>query len=402
MLYLRWASSIERWVGLARYHRFLAATMTVRQEGKRRVMSAADVRVGIIGCGHIARGAHAPGYHRAGATMVACADVVPERAQRFAQDFGMAHWYQDYHQLLDRDDIDAVSVTVPNRFHQAVVDDALARGKHVLCEKPMAVDRASAQKMRDRARQAKRILMIGFQNRFRPEVQRLKTMITQGDLGPIRYARAGWMRRRGSGWGWYSNQDISGGGAFIDIGVHALDLAYYLLGSPTARTVSAMTYQQFGRYQLAERVEWQSADASEGLDDGSIFTVEDSGMALIHFDNGSALFLEAAWASNLVESESLFVDLSGDRAGAHLFPLELYEERHGTLMNTRPSIPGKDASSEEIRQFLGDIQQGREWPQMNTPDEGLAIQSLIDAVYRSARRGGVSVEVESREGTALD
>lgn len=358
-------------------------------------MSTTEVRVGIIGCGHIARSAHAPGYRRAGAKMMACCDIVPERAQRFAREFGMAHAYNDYRDLLDRDDVDAVSVTVPNRWHQPIVEAALERGKHVLCEKPMATDAASAKHMVAAARQAQRILMIGFQNRFRPEVQRLARMVQANELGVIRDARAGWMRRRGSGWGWYSDRERSGGGALIDIGVHALDLAYYLMGWPKPRAVSAMTHQQFGRYRLADRSEWQSADFEEGQDDGCLFTVEDLGMALIHFDNGSTLFLEAAWASNLVDGENLTVALSGDRAGARLFPLELYEERHGTLMNTKPKIANIEASAsdEEIRQFLRDIQEGLKSPEMNTPEQGLAVQATMDAIYQSAQNQGQTAAV---------
>lgn len=354
-------------------------------------MASIKVKVAIIGTGHIARVAHAPAYRAAGIEMATCADVVPERARRFSEAFSIPRSEGDWRAVLERDDVDAVSVSVPNRWHEEVAVAALEAGKHVLCEKPMAVDGEAAERMLEAAERTKKILMIGFHNRFRPEAERLKAFIDAGDLGPVRYGRAGWMRRRGSGWGWYSDRARSGGGAFIDIGVHALDLATWLMDAHEGGQVSARTFRQFGRYALAERREWHSADYDDGMDSGEVFDVEDLGAALIHFAGGSTLLLEAAWASNLGARDELTVDLSGDRMGAHLFPLRLLGERRGTVVDESVEVGPKNPFEAEVRQFVQDIEEGRTKASHNTAEDGVRVQRILDAVYASARDGGATV-----------
>ena len=354
-------------------------------------MGVPSIGVGIIGCGHVARAGHAPAYRELNVPLVACADVVPERAERFAREFSVDHWYGNYRDLLDRNDVQAVSVTVPNRFHHPIVMEALACGKHVLCEKPLAVTSKQAGEMVEAARQARRILMVGFQSRFRIDAERLRMMVAEGDAGPIRFARAGYVRHRGSGWGWYSHKDISGGGALIDIGVHALDLACYIMGDFEPNSVNGKTARQFGRYRLAERREWKSADYEDGFDQGDVFTVEDSAMALFHFSEGRTLFLEAAWASNYVEPKDLYVDISGDQGGAHLFPLEWSEVRHGTVSTVKMDLAQNNATRALLAKFLGDVAEGRDRAEINTGEEGYAIQRMIDGIYQSAAQGGATV-----------
>lgn len=218
-------------------------------------------------------------------------------------------------------------------------------------------------------------------------------MVAAGDAGPIRFARAGYVRHRGSGWGWYSRKEISGGGVLIDIGVHALDLACYILGDFEPESVNGKTACQFGRYRLAERREWKSADYDDGFDDGEVFTVEDSAMALFHFAEGRTLFLEAAWASNYVDAKELYVDISGDRAGAHLFPLEWSEVRHGAVATMHMDLAQNNATRTLLAKFLGDIAEGRERAEMNTAEQGYAVQRMIDAIYRSADQGGATVTI---------
>lgn len=349
------------------------------------------VKVAIIGTGHIARVAHAPAYQAVGAEIIACADVVSERARRFAEAFSIPDWTADYREVLRRDEVEAVSVTVPNRWHEAITVAALAAGKHVLCEKPMATDGAAALRMVEAARRSGRILMIGFHNRFRAEAERLKAFIEGGDLGTVRYARASWMRRRGSGWGWYSDRARSGGGALIDIGVHALDLALWLMGAAGGGVASARTFRQFGRYALAERREWQSADFADGIDAGQVFDVEDLGTALLHFESGPTLLLEAAWASNFDADDALTVDLSGDRMGAHLFPLRCFGERRGALIDETVAVGNANPFEAEIRQFIADIGEGRPAASRNSAEEGYRVQRILDAIYQSAAQEGASV-----------
>ena len=135
------------------------------------------VRIGIIGCGGIANGKHMPSLKKlADVEMVAFCDIIVERAEKAAKEYGVegAKVYTDYHELIARDDIDVVHVLTPNREHSQITVDALNAGKHVMCEKPMAINSAEAKRMLDAAKATGKKLTIGYQSRFRPDSMYLK------------------------------------------------------------------------------------------------------------------------------------------------------------------------------------------------------------------------------------
>jgi predicted dehydrogenase len=337
--------------------------------------------------------AHAPAYQALKIPIAACCDVVGARAATFAREFSIPVVETDYHRLLAREDVSAVSITVPNHLHASLTIAALQAGKHVLVEKPMATNQQEARSMVTAAARAQRVLMVGFNNRFRPETAWIKEAMTTGRFGRIHYVRAGWMRRRGTGWGWFTDRERSGGGTLIDIGVHALDLAHYLLGQPTPVRVSAYTANQLGRYRLKERQEWLAADVADGLEAGTTFSVEDLGVALIHFQNGATLLLEASWASNFGVEDQLHLELSGDRGGAQLFPLRWFGEEGGVLVDAIPKVGRVNAYQEEIREFWRAVTEGRPQATWCRGEEGVVVQTMLDAIYASAANHGRSVEL---------
>jgi predicted dehydrogenase len=205
------------------------------------------LRVGVIGCG--AGIFHLNGYAEDPRTkVVALAGLDTERCERLSREFEIPRIYREYQELLADDDIEAVSVVVPNNLHLPVTKAAFEAGKHVVVEKPLAGTVADGERMVAEAKKHGKLLGIAFQRRWRHDVQIVKELIDSGEMGDVYHAKAYWMRRSGiPGWGsWFTSKEAAGGGALIDLGVHVLDMALYLLGNPRIVSVSAATYDKIG------------------------------------------------------------------------------------------------------------------------------------------------------------
>src|SRR4051794_8316733 len=220
--------------------------------GRRRMSSeepqtARPLRVGVIGAG--VGTAHILGYNQLpGVEVRALADLNDERLQQVAAKYGVPETYHAYEELLAQPEIDAVSICLPNVLHAPVTIAALRAGKHVLVEKPLARTVAEGQAMLTTAQETGRILMVAFNQRYRSDMQWLKQYVDTGALGRIYYAKAHWMRRSGIPrlGSWFVSQAQAGGGPLIDLGVHVLDMALYLMGEPQPESVSASAYAEFG------------------------------------------------------------------------------------------------------------------------------------------------------------
>ena len=193
------------------------------------------IKIGIIGCGGIANGKHMPSYKNLAdeAEMVAFCDIIEERAQKANVEYaaGKGKVFTDYKKLL-QEDLDAVCVCTPNVSHSEITVAALNAGKHVICEKPMAINYEEAKAMLDAKAKSGKILTIGYQNRYRPEVKYLKEEAEKGTFGEIYFARAKAVRRRAvPTWGVFLDEEKQGGGPLIDIGTHSLDLTLYVMNN---------------------------------------------------------------------------------------------------------------------------------------------------------------------------
>jgi predicted dehydrogenase len=349
------------------------------------------LRVGIIGTGGIAQGAHIPGYQRTeGVELYAACDVIEERARAMAEKFGIPHVFTDYEQMLKLPEVDIVSVCTPPFAHKDATIAALQAGKHVLCEKPMALDGTEAQAMVDawyaaRERYGNRF-SVGFQSRFGRQAQTLKRFIDAGELGELYYGRTAALRRRGvPGWGVFTKKSLNGGGPLIDIGVHALDLALWFLGHPEPASVYGVTYRKFGNRSGVYNP-WGSWDPKS-------FDVEDAAFAMIRFRNGAMLQLECSWALNIEKSTSQTV-LCGTEGGAQLHPFKIFQERHGTILDV--AVPegvtegqgGRDEPAHvlEIQGFVKAVREGRD--PLVRPEQALMVSRIVDAIYASDEAGG--------------
>jgi len=343
----------------------------------KRMGSKKQIGVGVIGLG-IGR-AHLSGYSKSPtAKILALCDINAERAAAAAQEFGAPHVFADYKEMLRLDGLHAVSVCVPNYLHAQVTVDCLRAGMHVLVEKPLAMNAREGERMVQAARDARRLLMTALNNRFRGDGGVLRRYIEEGELGRIYCAKAGWIRRAGIPRGWFGIQKMSGGGPLIDLGVHMLDLAWYLMGKPAPVRASGVTYSEIG-VRGGGRGGYGEGDASAGVD------VEDLAVALLRFDGGQSIQLEVSWATH-IECDRIFLDLYGTRGGAALEPqLRLFADRHGAHVDMAPSSPKVAGHEMEVLHFL-DCILGRAEP-IAPGEDGLVVQRMLDAIYRSAKRG---------------
>ncbi len=315
------------------------------------IASHSPLRVAVIGAGFVATKGHLPALARNRDTqVVALVDVNAARAAEAAQVFNIPAVYADYVEMLREVAPDLVIVGTPNLYHAPVSVDALNAGAHVLCEKPMALTVADAQAMADTARRNNRLLTIGVHNRFRPEAELLKRIIDDGQLGRVYYAKVSLFRRRGiPGFGsWFTNKDLAGAGALFDIGVHMVDLAVWLMGSPRPVSVMGATYSEFGPRGLGLGGWGADAPASGHVPQGARFDVDDLAAGMVRFDNGATLMVDISWAGHVPSEERL--QILGTDAGAELHipdrfgstapPLKLYHDFAGQPMESFPSIPG--------------------------------------------------------------
>lgn len=303
------------------------------------------LRVGIVGSGGIAQAVHIPNYLKCTdrVEIVAVTDVATERAKEAAEKFSIPHYFSTIEDMLQGVELDAVSVCTPNKFHAGCAITALNAGCHVLCEKPPAMTVEEAQAMADAAQAAGKYLTYGFHYRHSANVAALKRFIDAGEFGDIYAGTAIALRRRGiPGWGVFTNKELQGGGPLIDIGVHMLDTALYLMGYPEPESVSGVTYQKLGT---------KKGVGLFGQWDYENFTVEDMARGFIRFKNGATLILDTAFAVNVQKNEEMQVKLMGDLGGADVFPLSIYQEKTDPSSIRHPCIfprhlPMKSRSSD--------------------------------------------------------
>jgi len=247
------------------------------------------VRIGVIGAGFIGR-VHMEGFSAMeGAHVVGCTDVSSELATAAAQRFGLERVFASADELIRSPDVDAVVVAVPNKAHAPLTVAALEAGKHVLVEKPMALNAEAARQIVDAQAKSGLTVMVAHQMRWLAEAREVKRMAETGELGDVYSAKCGMMRRKAiPGWGsWFTRMEESGGGPLIDIGVHVLDMAMWLLGDPKPVSVFGSTYAKFGPHRKGLG-SWGTPQW-----DGR-FDVEDLATAMIKMDNGATLTLDVS------------------------------------------------------------------------------------------------------------
>src|SRR5690606_19656844 len=347
------------------------------------------IKIGIIGSGGIAQ-AHARAYMRMDdVEIVAVADVIPGKAAEFVNRLGItgAKAFDSHLELLELD-VDGVSVCTPNVAHHRTSVDALQAGKHVLVEKPLAVTLEQGVEMVEVDKKAGRILSVGFQPRYDPNMQTVKNIVQSGELGNVYYVQTGGGRRRGMPGGTFINKELAGAGAMADIGCYSLDLALNALGYPKPLSVSAYTSNHFGTNPHYH------AEASK-------FEVEDFGVALVRLEGGKVLKFKISWAMHMDSlGPSLFL---GTDAGLKLTPagsgpwsgvwdggigsITLFHDIQGHHTESPISVQqhNVDIFYEKVRAFVVAVKEGTEAP---IPGEEILInQAIIDGILRSSEIG---------------
>lgn len=359
-----------------------------------------QLHIGIIGCG--AGIFHLEGYaEEPRAKVVALAGLDHDRCQQLAATFDVPHVYGDYTELLAHPDIDAVSVVVPNHLHLPVTLAALAVGKHVLVEKPLARNSTEGKEMIAAARKADRILSIAFNRRSRHDVRLIRDQVANGGLGRVYHAKAYWLRQSGiPGLGsWFTNKVLAGGGPLIDLGVHVLDMTLWMLGNPKPVSVSAATYAELGPQGRGQWVGGRFTIAPNAT-----YEVEDLAVAFIRFENDLTLQLETSWAAYSGHTDEFGVTLYGSDGGAEIRvkdyaqvgTLKLYGEIDGLPTITEPRLVPRHGHGGIIHGFVDSMLEGT----AVTPsgEEGLDRVRLIEAIYRSAELGR-EITVEETESS---
>ncbi len=337
-------------------------------------------RVGIIGSGGIARMSHVPGFQACPeAEIVAMCDINIERAKSAAEAAGIPRWYGSHREMLEKEQLDVVSVCTPNYAHKEGTIDSLKAGCHVLCEKPLAVTAKDVREMFAEAKKRRKVLMTAQHFRFTSEARIAHEFVKAGELGDVYFGKVFAIRRWGiPGWGVFHIKDKSGGGALIDIGVHQLDLTLWLMGSPEPVTVSGMTYAKVGkRKDLSVRYGW-NWDRNE-------FDVDDYAAGFVRFKNGACLTIECSWAGN-IKQDRFETHIVGTEGGASLGPLQIHKVMHGALVDVTPiNLPGLKPHHEEIRHFLN-VLLGKE-ELIVKPHETLRVIQILEGLYRSSLAG---------------
>ncbi|RAP78429.1 Gfo/Idh/MocA family protein [Paenibacillus montanisoli] len=339
------------------------------------------IRIGVIGGGGFSRASHIVNYKKLNdkVELVALADVNEQIVKQNLDEFGFQYGFTDYAEMLADVELDAVSVCTPNKFHAPATIAALNAGCHVLCVKPPAMTGAEAIAMKEAADKAGKILTYGFNFRHTNEAQILKRFVDAGELGRIYTGRVSALRRSGiASWGAFTNKELQGGGPLIDIGVHMLDLALYLMGYPKPKTIMGVTYQELGNRPLTPT--WG------GRWDYKNISIEDMATAMIIFENGASLQLETSFIGHMKELDVMNITLHGTEGGCNFSPLSIFQDKHGTLIDITPAyIPDSNAGKSEIETFVNAVSGQGEL--ICTADEGIKVQQIIEGIYRSAETG---------------
>jgi predicted dehydrogenase len=319
--------------------------------------------------------------------VAALCDINDQRVKDYAKQYNVPKYYLDFNDMLEKEKLDAVSVCTWNNAHAQATIAALKAGVDVLCEKPMAMDTAEAQIMEKAAADNKKILMIGFVRRYANDTAIIKDFINNGFMGDIYYAKATYLRRNGCPGGWFGDLKYSGGGPLIDLGVHVIDIARYLAGCPQPVSAYGATFNNLGVNRARGGAAQYETDTSASIK--FKHDVEDFATALIRFDNGFVLSVEASFNLN-VKNDVGTIELYGTKAGIKVDPgLEFYTDMNGHFVNMQPSgnsaISFEGLFESEIAHFVDCVINKKE--SKSPARDGVALMKIIDAIYESARIG---------------
>lgn len=361
----------------------LAITKAEKYEGKK-------FKVAFVGCGGIAQTHMAALTKMPDVEVVAGVDIEDYRLDHFKSKWGVTKLYKDWKKMLKEVKPDGVSVCTPNGIHAQPTIDALNAGAHVIVEKPMALNPAECEKMIATAKKANRKLVIGFQYRYHPNTAFLKRAADEGQFGDIMFTRVQALRRRGiPNWGVFGQKKLQGGGPMIDIGVHGIEMAHYVMGSPKPVAATGMTWTFHGNKPSNVVSQWPNWDYKT-------YTVEDMAIGHIRFENGAVLHIEASFVAH-VEKDVWGFEILGTKGGGRWDPPAIFRDSAGTMVNSVPGFLPQEGSMGGL--FEVKLRNWVDGATKNAPltapgEAGLMVQKMLDGVYRSADAGGKEVTIK--------
>ncbi len=326
------------------------------------------LRVGIIGGGAIVQVAHLPVLKKLKHVEVrAICDTDLPKARALADRFNIKDAFDDIEELLRYEELDALVICTPNHLHESHILAALSADLHVLVEKPFAPTAASAQKIARAAERRERVVMVGMNHRYRPDVQIVRSFVQSGELGAVDSVRGSWhvFRPSRAQLGWRQRRELSGGGVMLDLGLSVVDLALWLAGNPRPVRVSA------------------------SLNFPARSTVEESGSAFVICENGTSVFLDVTWR-HFGDGERFGVGIRGSKGTASINPLTVWKDLNGVPADVSPtgSVGRENAFTASYRaewaHFLAAVAGDAKPP---TLQDHVTLHKVIDAIYRSATDG---------------
>jgi predicted dehydrogenase len=345
------------------------------------------VRVGIIGTGGISH-CHMDGYKNMAdrVEVVAVCDIDEAKVKAYAERYNVPRWYTDCHEMMEKETLDCVSVCTWNAAHKPCTIAALRGGANVICEKPMALNAEEAEEMRAVAKETGKLLQIGFVRRFGSDADTIRKWTADGMMGDVYFAKASYLRKDGCPGGWFGDKSFSGGGPLIDLGVHVIDLSRYLAGNPRPVSAYGVTYNNLGCNRAAGgTTAWELSSSKTGYQ----YTVEDFANAIVRFENGFSLHVEASFNLN-IDRDTGSIELFGTKSGVKAYDdkVEMYTDMSGMFVKTTPySRLGCDSNAfrAEIAGFINAATGGA--PCRATAEDGVWLMKILDAIYTSAKTG---------------
>ena len=343
------------------------------------------ISFGFIGAGAISHwAAKAVQSHPLG-RVVAAHDPHAERLAELCKTFEIPSAYSTAEELLADPAVDAVYIAVPNKFHVPLAIQALEAGKHVILEKPFALNASEAERAVGAARKSGRVLTIGMNQRFEENSQTFRMLAAGGVFGEIYHAKACWLRRSGipKMGTWFGSRDLAGGGCLYDIGVHVLDLCLYVIDNFEPVSAFGATYTKFGHRGLGHGG-WGKSENS-----GVPFEVEDFASGLIKFANGCTVSLDVTWARHAEANDRVEVELYGTEAGGNVYANKVFRKdsvlgAYHTIENSKVTIPFPH--KDRFHNFINHLHGTEDL--CVTMEQALVVQRILDALAESARSGG--------------
>lgn len=324
------------------------------------------VKIGVIGLGSIAQLVHLPNLLKLeNAELTAVAEVKKNRLNTIADKFNVSERYSDYNEMLENSNVEAVIIATPTNTHKDIAIDCINAGKDVLVEKPLTRTFAEAKAVVEAARKSKRKLMVGMNFRYRPDTMLLRSIVSSGEIGEPFYAKCGWVRRQSSEEKWFTKKDEAGGGVIIDLGIHLLDLALWLMNYPEVNTVSCKNYFHNSK------------------------SVEDTAISFLKFKNDSLINLEVSW-SLPTDKDHFFLSVFGTKGSLTLNPFHVYKRINNEILDLTPAQVDnattlfKKSYINELKSFIGAVQGLN--PVLSPGDEALERMKIIEAMYQSANK----------------